>query len=40
MRCLAVTTSYPADALTSADRVIHSFVGLQPEALTALFPER
>jgi beta-phosphoglucomutase len=40
MRCLAVTTSYPAEALAAADRVIDSFVGLEPETLTALFPER
>ncbi len=37
MRCLAITTSYPADALRDADLVVESFVGLDPQSLVEHF---
>ena len=37
MRCLAITTSYPADALGDADLVVESFVGLDPQSIVEHF---
>ena len=37
MRCLAITTSYPADALREADLVVESFVGLDPQSILEHF---
>jgi HAD superfamily hydrolase (TIGR01509 family) len=39
MRCLAITTSYDAEAIGKADLVVSSFVGLEIETLTALFSQ-
>ena len=37
MPCLAVATSYPAEALADADLVVKGFVGLDPETVIAHF---
>ena len=35
MKVLAVTNSYPADALQAADRIVDSLAGVTPEVLTS-----
>lgn len=39
MKCLAVTTSYPAHELGEADLILPSLAGVQFSSLAALFPE-